>query len=75
MSSNIFYNDQEFLQNSLAIAVHAACLHVTDLESQAHCMTMAKVLQEEGGTGKFAADRVLEVECGNQTGDAVIKTH
>ena len=59
----------------LSAIFHAACLHVTDLESQAHCMTMATVLQEEGGTGKFAADRVLEVECGNQTGDAVIKTH
>ena len=40
-----------------------ACLHITDLESQAHRMAMATVVPEGGGTGKFATDRVLEVEC------------
>ena len=59
----------------LSAIFDTACLHISGLESQAHCMTMATVLPKEGGTGKFATDRVLEVECGNQTGDMVIKTH
>ena len=39
-------------------------------------MTMAAVLPSKGSTGKFAADRAMEfiTECGNESGDIIIKT-